>query len=129
MTNRNLVRIKQEEDESNKKPILEYNDKTYKSYVSQGFGSPDLLDYQEKHFLSQVDIETGGPITRTVTKIVRLRAPDYSTIRKERKEYLIYYENWYGKDWQTRKLPPVTDHIEGVYYEQETEPVIERNKK
>ena len=47
--------------------------------MSQGFGPPDLLDYQERHFLSQVEIETRGIITRTVIKIVRLRAPHYST--------------------------------------------------
>ena len=88
MAKRNFVSIQKKQkqnkkmQESNKKPIIEYNNKTYSSYVSQGFGPPDLLDYQEKHFLSEVDIETGGPITRTVTKIVRLKAPDYSTSKK-----------------------------------------------
>lgn len=76
-----------------------------------------------------MDVEAGGPMTRTVTKIVRLKAPDYSTPRRERKEYLVYYENWYGKNWQGVKIPPVTNHVEGLYYEQDNEPIIERNKK
>ena len=79
--------------------------------------------------MSEVDVEAGEPMTRTVTKIVRLKAPDYSTPRRERKEYLVYYENWYGKNWQGVKIPPVTNHVEGLYYEQDNEPIIERNKK
>ncbi|HEX5186571.1 MAG TPA: hypothetical protein VFV86_06740 [Nitrososphaeraceae archaeon] len=46
-----------------------------------------------------------------------------------KKEYLVYYEHWYGQDWMGRKIPPVTDHIEGVYTELEFEPVIEKNRK
>ena len=61
-----------------------------------------------------------------VTKIVRLKAPDYSTKKRELKEYLVWDENWYGKDWLSRSLPPVTDHIEGFYQEQDREPVVER---
>lgn len=94
-----------------------------------GFRTLDNLDIQEKAFLSRVDIEGGGPITRTVTKIVRLKAPDYSIPRKERKEYLVYYSNWYGKVWQGRRIQPVTDNLEGMYYDQETESIIERNQR
>jgi hypothetical protein len=30
-------------------------------------------------------------------------------------------------DWLDQKIPPVTDHIEALYYEQQMEPVIRKN--
>jgi len=109
--------------------IIEYNNRTEKSYLSKKLDLPEYLDYQEKHFLGLVE----GDIERTVTKIVRLKALDYDTKEKKqkgtRKEFILYYENWYGKDWQGRKVAPVTDHIEGAYMEQETEPKVYQNKK
>lgn len=125
--NNNFNTIQQSETISNNKPILEYNNKTYRSYVGQGLSAPDNLDYQEKNFLNLVD-PTRKEIDRTVTKIVRLKAPDYSDKKKKRKEFLLYYENWFGVDWQGKKVAPVTDHIEGLYYEQELEPIIEKNR-
>ena len=133
MGKRNFVPLDQEIKEPEQfvdkegKPILEYNDKTYKSYVGKGLTPPDLLDYQEKQFLLKAD-PTRKPIERTVTKIVRLMAPDYSDKKRTRKEYLVYYENWFSVDWQGKKIAPVTDHIEGLYYEQELEPIIEKNR-
>jgi hypothetical protein len=133
MGKRNFVPLDQEIKEPEQfvdkegKPILEYNDKTYKSYVGKGLTPPDMLDYQEKQFLLHVD-PTRKPIEKTVTKIVRLMAPDYSDKKRTHKEYLVYYEHWEGVDWQGRKVPPVTDSINGVYYEQDLEPVIEKNR-
>ncbi len=95
---KNFVPIKQE----SKKVEIEYNNKTEQSYKKYYLEVPEMLNYQEKHFLSLVDPE--NPIERTVTRIVRLKAPDYSTKKRELKEYLVYYENWYGKDWQGRRF-------------------------
>ena len=94
-THSNFVPIKKAN--KNKKPAIEYNNRTELSYRQNNLTTPDNLDYQEKNFLSKVDA-TAGIITRTVTKIVRMKAIDYSSPKMERKEYLIYYENWSGRD-------------------------------
>jgi hypothetical protein len=39
-------------------------------------------------------------------------------LENERKEYLYYYENWTGKNWLAIPIALVTDHVEGMYYEQ-----------
>ena len=87
---------------------------------------PENLNAQQHTFLSKVSTkqELGHKIRREVTKIVRLKARDYNSEKLERKEFLYYYENWYGVDWRGAKVPPVTDHIEGYYQELEMEPVI-----
>ncbi len=110
-----------------KKQQIEYNNRTEQSYISNGLEAPETLDYQEKNFLSKVDPEA-EPIQRTVTKIVRLKAIDYNSPKLERKEYIIYYENWTGRDWLKRIIPPVTDHIEGKYNEVITEPVYQQQE-
>lgn len=108
-------------------PIFEYNNKTEQSYIKQNVVAPENLDLQEKNFLAEVDT-TKGDIERTVTRMVRLKAPDYTTKKRERKEFLVYYENWTGKNWAGKKVAPVADHVVGVYQEQEVEPRIERNR-
>ncbi len=110
-----------------KQPALEYNNKTEQSYRQQGLTPPENLDQQEKNFLSKVDTNI-EPITRTVTKIVRFKAIDYNSPKLERKEYIIYYENWTGRDWLKRIIAPVTDHIEGKYNEVITEPVYQQQE-
>lgn len=72
--------------------------RTLESYRKQGFKPPDEIDYQERNFFSKVS--TKYPIQRVVTKVVRLKARDYSIGNHvATKEYLVYYENWYGKNW------------------------------
>jgi hypothetical protein len=135
MGNKNLVKLGDQQEikepeqfvDKNGDKILEYNNRTYREYVGKGLTPPDMLDYQEKQFLLHVD-PTRKEVERTVTKIVRLMAPDYSDKKRTRKEYLMYYEEWRGVDWQGRKVPPVTDHIEGCYTELEFEPIIEKNR-
>jgi hypothetical protein len=119
----NFVHVKKED---NIKSKLSYNSKTIESYKKNGLDIPDNLDYQERMFISKVSVneKLGHKIKITVTKIVRIRAPDYSTKRLERKEFLYYFENWNGKDWVGRKIAPVTDHVEGLYNELEMEPKI-----
>jgi hypothetical protein len=104
-------------------PGLQWNNKTEESYSTQGFSTEDFKSSQEKTFLSQVDLRK-GPIERTVTKIARLKAIDYSTEKRERKEYLYYFENWEGVNWLGIRIAPVTDHIEGMFYEQLKETVF-----
>jgi hypothetical protein len=118
-------------EKSQKKEVPEilkgWNNRTEKRYRKNGLDVPERLDEQEKYFLRLVDAEK-YPVEKEITKIVRIRAPDYGSKKRETKEFLYWFENWYGKDWQGRKVAPVTDHVEGKYWEQELEPVIEREQ-
>jgi len=118
--------IKPADDETKRRPIpsITWNNGTEKSIIEEGFGPEESKDgkyeeplnvyIDENRFLSEVDTRQ-GPILREVTKIIRLKATDWSSEKRERKEYLIYYENWQGKNWLGVDIAPVTDHIEGVY--------------
>ena len=89
-----------------------------------------MNDYQEQMFLRTVNTEKGGPIVRQVTRMVRLKARDYNSENKNAtKEYLIFYENWYGKNWLEEDIAPVSDHIEGLYFEQEKRTNVDRDMK
>ena len=112
MTNRNnFVPLEESSQKNNKKPILEYNNRTEQSYRQNNFEIPEYLDYQEKSLLSLVDAEN-YPIERTVTRIVRTAEYDNTTQKRERKEFLVWYENWRGKNFLGQSIPPVSDHVE-----------------
>ena len=66
-----------------------------------------------QQFLAKVDLRK-GPLERTVTTIIRLKSPDWSTEKHERKEFIYYYEDWSAKDWLGI---PFSEHIEGRYLE------------
>jgi hypothetical protein len=85
MTNNRVNFIPIAETEKTPKVELEYNNKTYKSYVKLGLITPDNLDVQEKQFLSLVEPTEENPIERTVTRIVRLRAPYHTSKRMKKK--------------------------------------------
>jgi hypothetical protein len=102
----------------------EWNDKTYKNFVKYGLTPPDV-DFQERQFLRLVK----GHIDREVTRIVRLKAINYNAPKRMREEYLIAYENWYGRNYLGQKIPPVTDHAKGTCVEPELEPVYERGEE
>jgi hypothetical protein len=106
-----------------------YSQKTRESYLKNGLEVPNYVDYEERNFLSLVNIEPdkGGPIKREITRMVRLKARDYSSEKVVYREYLIWYENWRGKDWLGCDLPPVADRCEGMYYQQDTKKVIDRD--
>jgi len=118
--------IKPEDNETKRRPTpsITWNNGTEKSIIDEGFGPEESKDgkyeeplnvyIDENRFLSEVDTRQ-GPILREVTRIIRLKAIDWSSETRERKEYLVYYENWYGKNWLGVDIAPVTDHIEGVY--------------
>lgn len=85
---------------------------------------PETIDLKEKQFLHFVNTEEekgNGPIERVVTRIVRSRERNYSAPgnKVEFKEYIWYYENWFGKNWINETVAPVTDHVEGMYMEQD----------
>jgi|GEM_PF-1616977 len=122
--------IKPEDDETKRRPTpkLTWNNKAEQSIIEQGFGPEESEDGKyveplniytdENRFLSEVDTRQ-GPILREVTRIFRVKAIDWSSEKKERKEYLYYEENWYGMNWLGVKIAPCTGHIEG-YYKQTT---------
>lgn len=116
------IEIEQKEEE-----LTQYNNLTELSYKAKGLSVPQNLDWEVKNFLAQYD-PSKGPIEKKVTKIVRVKEIDYNSPKKERKEFIYYYENWDGKDWTGAELPSVGDHVEGFYFEQQTSPVIERNR-
>ena len=138
MSRRNSDTKSESETKAQSEPeklIIEYNNRTWKSWVNLGI--EDIVDKiphnvqapetRKREFLSRVDLEQ-GPIERKVTTMVRLKAKDYNTKNHEPKEYLVYYDSWYAKDWMGRKLI-VGENIESVYMEQEKEKIIKYNEK
>jgi hypothetical protein len=102
---------------------IEYNNRSYESFVKNGFADNIPRSVNAPHdriqkFLHQVDLRK-GPIERTVTTIVRLRAIDYTIQKRERKEYVYYYEDWNAKNWAGVSIErgAITEHIEGKYTE------------
>jgi len=88
-----------------KKPeiTIEYNNRSIESFTKNGFvdaiprsvyGPRDRL----QKFLAKVDLRK-GPLERTVTTIIRLKAPDWNSPKHERKEFVYYFEDWTAKDW------------------------------
>jgi hypothetical protein len=108
------------------KPKLVYNNKTYQSYLDIGFDEDSIPrsikapEQRKREFLSRVDLSKGG-IDRKITLIRRIKAAD-------KKEYITYSEDWYGKNWLGQKISPVRGNIEGVWMEQEKEPDIKQTE-
>jgi hypothetical protein len=109
---------------------IEYNDRSYQSYVTNGFADniPHSISAPRdriQDFLLAVDTRQ-GPIERTVTTIVRLKAIDWTTKKHERKEYLYYLETWHAKNWLGVPLEPINEHYEGRYTEVITKPILDQ---
>ena len=104
-----------------KKPLLEYNNKTYKSYIENGLEVPRNCNRKENIFLARVSDKF--PITRQVKTMIRERILDTET--NKMREVLTYTEDWFGKNWIGIKLPPVRGHVEGVWRRQNLEPVLD----
>ena len=75
-------------------------------------------------FLNKIDLRK-GPLERTVTTIIRLKAPDWNTKKHERKEFVYYYEDWTGKDWLGIAINPFSEHIEGKFIEATYRPKLD----
>jgi hypothetical protein len=121
----NISKIK----EPKKLPDIEWNDRSIKAYTDLGLEVPETVGRWEKRFLATVHVSK-GPIERTITSMVRLRAPDILGQEKnktkvaERKEWLYYAERWEGVNFMGVPVSPVADHIEGRYERQFTKPHI-----
>lgn len=106
--------------------VFPYNNKTQQSYSSRNLTIPEDLKNQDQEakFLGFVDPQQIQNVERRITRFVRVLAPDLLSGSKKHviKDFMYYYENWYGVDWRGEQVPPVTDHIEGKYFEQDVKP-------
>ena len=118
------------------KPKLEYNDKTYQSYVDNGFDHmlDDLHKVKRVHnfkedFLNRASLEK-GPIRFKVNSFMRLKAIDYTSKNNARKEFMTYSVDWIAKDFMGDDIVEqhVLEHIEGVYQEQLKKTVTNRGQ-
>ncbi len=69
-----------------------YSTAAYDSYAKEGFESPDEAhrpDKWEVRFLSAVDLGKGKVKSR-ITRMFRIRAIDYSSVKNASREYLYY---------------------------------------
>jgi hypothetical protein len=104
--------------EPKKLPEIEWNDRSIKAYTDLGLEVPEHVGRWEKRFLATVDVSK-GPIERTITSMVRLKAPDIlgqvknKTKVAERKEWLYYQERWTGVNFMGVPVNPVAEHVEG----------------
>ena len=117
---------------------IEYNDRTYQSYIDTGFGhllspgSSSKVAHQINSprdriltFLNEADIRK-GPVERTVTHMYRLKAIDWNSPKRERKEFIYYEERWTAVNWLGIPLKnPIDGHIEGKYMEVVTTPKLD----
>jgi hypothetical protein len=97
-----------------------YSTLEYDSYAKEGFVAPTgryRPDRKEREFLTRANIER-GKIQVAITAMIRLLAPDYSTEKQERREYLLYESDWFAKNWLGAEIPPLRGHVEGRYLEQ-----------
>jgi hypothetical protein len=117
---------------------IEYNDRTYQSYIDTGF--EDLLSPGSTNrtahyvnsprdrilaFLNEADIRK-GPVERTVTSMFRLKAIDWNSPKRERKEFIWYEERWTAVNWLGIPLKnPIDGHVEGKYMEVVTTPKLD----
>lgn len=111
-------------------PNIPWNDRDITAYTSIGLEAPYRIGMYMRRFLNQVDVSK-APVERTVTAMVRLKAPDYLGVKEgdkqkkpERKEFLVYRERFEGVDWRGVPIMPVDDIMEGVYTKQYTRPHI-----
>ena len=96
-----------------------YSTEAYDSYVKEGLTPPEPWkrpDKFELKFLSAVDL-TKGKIKIEITRMIRLKAQDFSSDKREYKEYLVWESNWFAKNWLDVETSPVS-HIEGKYSQQ-----------
>jgi len=105
------------------KPKLDYNDKTYQSYLEHGFEDA-LLDNEKlnriHNFKEDFLQRAQPPIQFRVNSFMRLMAIDYDSPKQSRKEFMTYSVDWLAKDYLGDDITQrqVLEHIEGVYQEQ-----------
>jgi hypothetical protein len=104
----------------------QWNDRSYQSYVESGFAEhiPHHISAPRDRiikFLAATDIRN-GPINRTVRMICRCKAPDWTSPKHERREWIWYEEVWSANNWLNIPVDPLDGHIEGRYTEVVTRP-------
>lgn len=104
-----------------RKQVIEYNNKTYQSFIENGLDVPRNVGRKERIFVARVSDKY--PIKRNVVTMIRERILDAQT--NKMREILTYTEDWFGQNWVGLKLPPVRGHIEGVWIKQNLEPVLD----
>jgi hypothetical protein len=109
-------------DEPNNDLRFSYSTETYDSWKKEGF-TPPLPDYRnDKHeirFMSRVDLKH-GKVRVEITKLVRIRARDYSEENKDKvayRDFLTWESNWHAKNWLGVDIM-LDSHIEGKYVQQ-----------
>lgn len=113
------------------KPNFIWENKGYESYINNGFRPPDpesqVPGYWENKFLSEVDLSK-GKIKVKVQTMIRQLAPDWSTEREDRKEYLTFNTDWSAKNYLGVNIF-VRGHIEGVFMDQQRELVTKTDPR
>jgi hypothetical protein len=104
-----------------KKPVLEYNNKSYQSFLDNGLDVPRNVGKKERVFVARVSDKY--PIRRNVVTMIRERILDSQT--NKMREVLTWTEDWFGQNWVGLKLAPVRGHVEGVWIKQTLEPVLD----
>jgi hypothetical protein len=124
-----LVSTNKPEIQKKPKPDIKYNDRSYESWVNNGFS--DFVPHNVtgprdriQRFLNEVDLRR-GQIERSVNMLVRLKSPDFTSKKNEMKEWVYYQETWTGPNHLGIPLSPVSDHIEGKYMEVLTKPKLD----
>ena len=109
---------------------IEYNDRSYESYINTGFADKILHNVSSPRdrilaFLNEADTRK-GPVERTVIHMYRLKAIDWNSPKRERKEFIWYEERWIAVNWLGIPLQnPIDGHIEGKHVEVVTRPVLD----
>jgi len=93
---------------------------------------PQIVNSEVKRFLRRVDVSK-VPIQKTVTRMYRIRAPDYDSPDGKNKvqEWMYWEEDWnqgpdyFAKDHKNEIIAPVISHVEGLYNETLVREVIE----
>lgn len=121
------------EKEVTEAPTIEYNNRTILSYTKKGLEDkiPHISSAPEariRNFISKVDLTKG--LERKITLMTRLKARDLDSPsgKKELKEFIVYREEWIGKNWLGETLRN-DENVEGVYTEVETTPEIKFNNE
>jgi hypothetical protein len=129
----NKEQKQQEQTEELENPFAEYNNRTYQSYVKNGFADKIIHGVEAPNtrindFISRVDLTKDH--ARKIMTMVRLKTTDYvaDSRKKPEKEFLVYHEEWIGKDWLGRTLR-CGDNTEGVYSEVESVPEVKWNDR
>ena len=118
-------------EQGQENPFLQYNNRTFQSYVKNNFAdrSPHVVEAPNtrlKQFISRIDLTKD--YERKIMTIVRFKTRNYASTdkRKPEKEFLVYQEEWIGKNWLGEKLR-CHENFEGVYREVDSAPEVKWN--